>query len=830
MFGVLLTRRMNHSPLFFAWCDIGSSVRARGVIMVRRMDGTFEKDNYIETGMPADTGELAAGSIVKWSDDGGELIFECDNGCALRIRGVSAGTVRFRFAPDGCFENDFSYAVLPEVLKERHPLTVREADDGFLIESASLRIKLSREGLRLRIEDPDGKVLSEDEKGFHWYENQDFGGDVVMMSRVVQPQEHFYGLGDIPGHKNLRGQRRMLWGSDVYGYDSETNPLYKNIPFFIGLHHKRSYGIFFDNPFRSVFDFGKERPSVSSFWAQGGEMNFYFMRGPSTAEVVEAYSRLTGTPEMPPLWALGFHQCKWSYKSQTEVLEIAEGFRSREIPCEAIYVDIDYMDGFRCFTWNGSVGAYPDPKSMTAELESMGIKTVAIIDPGIKIDPEYFVYQSGIESDVFCRRMDGPLLKGNVWPGPCHFPDFTSERVRDWWADLFPPFMEESGLAGIWTDMNEPAVFNEDKTFPRDVRHDYDGHPCSHRKAHNVYGMQMSRATQEGLRRALPDKRPFVITRSAFAGTQRFSSAWTGDIQSTWEHLKIGNIQCQRLALSGYSFVGTDIGGFSGRSDGELFVRWLQMGVFHPFCRVHSSGDENEQEPWSFGEPYTSIAKKFIELRYRILPYLYTVFEDHTRTGSPMLRSLIYIDDQDAECHHRAEEFSLGADLITCPISKPGAEGRWLYLPVGTWFDFWTGKSFEGGDELWMDVPLDSTPLFVRGGSVLPLSPVRMNSSVPLETMELHLYPAEGIAEGSLYEDAGDGYGESVAKSFKWQDQTLTQSREGQFSPQYSSYQLFLHGLDFEPSTYSVDGGDPISVEPGALIELPEGFREVVFD
>ncbi|HBE97455.1 MAG TPA: glycosyl hydrolase, partial [Verrucomicrobiales bacterium] len=365
------------------------------------------------------------------------------------------------------------------------------------------------------------------------------------------------GLGDVPGHKDLRGQRRMLWGSDVYGYDASTDPLYKNIPFFIGLHHDRAYGIFFDNSFRSSFDFGEERSSVASFWAQGGEMNFYFMDGPKVADVVSSYSRLTGVPELPPLWALGFHQCKWSYKSEDEVMEIASGFKSLEIPCDAIYVDIDYMDGFRCFTWNSAGDAYPNPKRMTDALARDGIKTVAIIDPGIKIDSEYHVYQSGIENDVFCRRMDGPLLKGSVWPGPCHFPDFTSEKARDWWADLFPPFIEESGLAGIWTDMNEPAVFNEDKTFPRDVRHDYDGHPCSHRKAHNVYGMQMSRATQEGLRRAAPDRRPFVITRSAYAGTQRYSSAWTGDIQSTWEHLKIGNGQCQRLSLSGYSFVGT---------------------------------------------------------------------------------------------------------------------------------------------------------------------------------------------------------------------------------------------------------------------------------
>lgn len=788
---------------------------------------TFEKDNYIETGMPAEAGELFPGRVIEHRNEGARQVFRCDNACVLEVTCVDTETVRFRFAPSGDFADDFSYAILPEVAEKGLVPEVSEDDENFVIKTGSLVIFLLREGLRLRIEDSAGNLLSQDEKGFHWYQNDSFGGEVVMMSRVIQSQEHYYGLGDVPGHKNLRGQRRQLWGSDVYGYGADTDPLYKSIPFFVGLHHNRAYGIFFDNTFRSSFDFGRERPSVTSFWAQGGEMNFYFMNGPSVSKVVEEYANLTGKPDLPPLWALGFHQCKWSYKSEPEVLKIADGFKSHGIPCDAIYVDIDYMDGFRCFTWNRNKGNYPNPSRMAAKLAKDGIKTVAIIDPGIKIDPGYEVYQSGKEKGVFCQRMDGPLMTGNVWPGPCHFPDFTEPGAREWWSELFPPFMQESGLAGIWTDMNEPAVFNEEKTFPRDVRHDFDGHPCSHRKAHNVYGMQMSRATRDGVSKALPDKRPFVITRSAYAGTQRYSSAWTGDIQSTWEHLKIGNIQCQRLALSGYSFVGTDIGGFSGRSDGELFVRWLQMGVFHPFCRVHSSGDENEQEPWSFGEPYTSIAKKFIELRYRILPYIYTLFEDHTRTGAPMLRSLIYMDHQDHECHNRAEEFGLGPSLFTCPISKPGVEGRWLYPPKGLWYDFWTNEEVLGAEERWVDVPLDSTPLFVKGGSILPLAPVRSSSSVPLTHMELNVYLASEKAKGTLFEDAGDGFGDSVLKTFELKDKVLTQTRIGKFAPTYSNYQLTIHGTPWKK--VSVDGGEPLSIKRGQPVQIPESFEKAVF-
>ncbi len=792
----------------------------------------FDKGNYIETGQPSAAGECRPGNIVSAVIEDHRARIICDSLCALEVTCITPEVVRFRFAPNGRFPDDFSYATIPA--KTSSPqLKLHENKDTVTLETGSLWIHIGRKHLMLTIEDLHGNVLSQDEKGFHWEDNDEFGGYLLYNSRKVQPREHFYGLGDIPGHPNLRGQRRSLWGSDVYGYGALTDPLYKNIPFFIGLHQNQAYGIFFDNSFHTNFDFGKERAAVASFWSQGGEMDFTFFKGPTIPDVVSRFADLTGKPEMPPLWALAFHQCKWSYKSETEVLAIADGFRDHQIPCDAIYLDIDYMEGFRCFTWNKDEDAYPNPARLTAKLSERGIKTVAIIDPGIRIDPKYHVYQSGIERDVFCRRMDGDHFKGSVWPGPCHFPDFTDPKARDWWADLFKPLIQDDGLAGIWTDMNEPAVFNEAKTFPLDVRHNYDGHPCSHRKAHNVYAMQMARATKDGLERAAPDKRPFVITRSAYAGTQRYSSAWTGDIQSTWEHLKIGNIQCQRLSLSGYSFVGTDIGGFSGKSDGELFIRWLQMGVFHPFCRVHSSGDENEQEPWSFGAPYTAIAKKFIELRYRILPYIYTLFEEHTRSGAPMLRSLPYLNDQDPEGYHRAEEFGLGGSLFTCPINKPGADGRWVYLPEGLWYNFWTNASILGGDEVWVDAPLDSTPLFVKGGTILPLSPVRMTSSTPLTHMELHIYCQENKAAGSLYEDAGDGFGDSVSKQLaltaKGETATLTQERDGSFHTSYSCYHVTYHGLPFHPTSVSIDGGEPLPITDKTAIELPEEFKTALF-
>ncbi|MDB6079811.1 MAG: hypothetical protein JWO82_3558, partial [Akkermansiaceae bacterium] len=526
----------------------------------------------------------------------GVFEFLTDNGVLLRLSLVAAGIVRFRFSPEGRFEDDFSYAIDPAFKKVLPEHELIEFADGFAIKTGRLSVRIARQGLKTTITDTaTGRILCQDEKGYHWEDNKNYGGEVVKMSKVCQTGEYFYGLGDKSCDLNLRGRRFQLWGSDTYAYGAETDPLYKNIPFYLSLCRGRSYGIFFDNTYRTGFDFANERPQVTSFFSQGGEMDYYFIHGETPLEIVASYTKLTGLPEMPPLWALGYHQCKWSYYPEAVVRDIASGFRDRRIPCDALYLDIDYMDGYRCFTWDAE--RFPHPKKMVAELEAEGFKTVAIIDPGLKIDPNYGPWVEGIEKGYFCRRQDGNLIKGSVWPGLCHFPDFTRPDVRDWWAGLFEGLIGDSGVRGIWNDMNEPAVF-EEGTFPHDVRHDYDGHPCSHRKAHNIYGMQMVRATRQGLKRWGKGRRAFSITRSAYAGTQRFACAWTGDNIASWEHLNMANTQCQRLATSGMSFIGSDIGGFIETPTPELYLRWVQLAVFHPFFRTNSSGDHGEQEPW----------------------------------------------------------------------------------------------------------------------------------------------------------------------------------------------------------------------------------------
>ncbi|KAA3438851.1 glycoside hydrolase family 31 protein [Rufibacter hautae] len=779
--------------------------------------------------------EYFAGTIRHVETTENSAVFMCDNRVGLKVEAISNHILRFKYTTDGKFSRDFSYALNPDRQPAGVKLKVKALPDHFRITTKDLICTVSNQGLTTRILDKSGTVLNEDEKGFHWEEHKKYGGDIVKMSKVIQPNEFFYGLGDKPDNMNLRDKRFQNWGSDTYGYKKGTDPLYKNINFFMGLHRKQAYGIFFDNTFRTSFDFGKERSTVSSFWAQGGTMEYYFIYGPSLTQVVEKYTTLTGPPELPPLWALGYHQCKWSYYPESVVKNLAKGFRDRKIPCDALYLDIDYMDGFRCFTWSPT--HFPDPKRLVQELKEDGFKMVVIIDPGIKVDHEYPVYQEGVENDYFCRRADGPLYKGTVWPGLCHFPDFTREEVRTWWAGLFKGLIAETGVKGVWNDMNEPAVF-EIGTFPNDVRHDFDGEPGSHRKAHNIYGMQMARATYHGVKQFSYPDRPFTITRSGYAGVQRYASAWTGDNIASWDHLWLANIQCQRLSISGMSFVGSDIGGFIETPDGELYIRWLQLGIFHPFCRTHSSGDHGDQEPWSFGEPYTSLARKFIELRYQLLPYLYTTFWQYTSRGTPMLRPLALLDQNDPECYHRMAEFSLGDNLVVCPITQPGVEGRIMYLPQGHWYNFWTDELALGKREIWVDAPLTKVPMFVKAGAVLPLYPVQQYvGELAVPEVTLHVYYSQQTCVSELYEDGGEGYGYAegnfLNKTFQTSAEngvfTVAQERTGAGTDGYQNYNVIIHGLPAPTSSVLVDGQEiewEVTADTNLLsLKVPSDFK-----
>ncbi|KGE16161.1 glycoside hydrolase family 31 protein [Sphingobacterium deserti] len=750
------------------------------------------------------------GTPTSYVKDSNRFIFT-DGKASVEIKVFSDEIIRVRLAPQGSFLDDFSYAIKKDL--DIHPtsFSLEETADAYLLKTSLVVCRLQKADFRVAFEDVQGKVFNEDHKPMHWEENVDYGGYYVYCTKTTPDDEVFFGLGDKSSNLNLRGRRFSNWNSDTYGFAFNQDPLYKTIPFYIGVTAGDAYGIFFDNTFKTYFDFAAEENDKTSYWSEGGEMQYYYIHGPQMMDVVKRYHELTGTHFMPPLWAIGYHQCRWSYYPESNVREIAKQFRKRQIPCDALYLDIDYMDGYRCFTWNKRY--FPDPKKMIADLAADGFKTVVMIDPGIKVDEDYWVFQEGKENKYFCRRGDDYFMEGYVWPGRCQFPDYTNPKVREWWGTLYRGLVED-GVAGVWNDMNEPAVFGRG-TFPGDVRHHYEGYRGSHRKAHNIYGMQMVRSTYDGLKKLQRNKRPFTITRAAYAGTQRYSSVWTGDNIATWEHLRIGILQLQRLSVSGLSFCGTDIGGFTGEPDGELYTRWMQFGVFSPFMRVHSAGDTRDREPWSFGPEWEAICKSFIELRYKLLPYIYSAFWRQHKYREPILRPIAMLEQKKMQNLQREEEFAFGHHILVSPVLNPGQQSKIVYLPEGDWYYYFDNTIYAGGKEHQIDTPLEKMPIFVRAGSVIPEYPVmQYTGEKNIDCLRLNVYYGEGRQDSDVYIDHGEtfAYEQSVYSEKHFiveggkQSLIVTQNQEGLYNERFDTYKIYLIGVPFDVNKIEVDG------------------------
>ncbi|GGH12723.1 DUF4968 domain-containing protein [Sphingobacterium alkalisoli] len=788
--------------------DIKKQEIASEMVTEESLEGTIQHVNNPVLDLP-EIEKRYLRSITGYVKDGNNFVFT-DGKAQVEIKVVSDDVIRVRLAPQGAFLDDFSYAVI-EQEKHTHSYDLREDDKNFHVKTNNVICTISKKDFLVSFSDIKGKTLNADHAPMHWEENPDFGGYYVYCTKKAYEDEVFFGGGDKASSLNLRGRRIKNWNSDTYSFAFNQDPLYKTIPFYIGVTQGDAYGIFFDNTFKTFFDFAAEHQDQTSFWSEGGELQYYYINGPQIMDVVQRYHALTGTHFLPPMWAIGYHQCRWSYYPEKMVRDVASEFRKREIPCDAIYLDIDYMEGYRCFTWNKHY--FPDPKKMISDLSANGFKTVVMIDPGIKVDENYWVFKEGHDNKYFCRRGDDYFMEGFVWPGRCQFPDYTNPDVRTWWGTLYKGLVED-GVAGFWNDMNEPAVFGRG-TFPDDVRHNYDGYRGSHRKAHNIYGMQMVRATYEGLLKLYKNKRPFTITRAAYSGTQRYSSVWTGDNIATWEHLRIGVLQLQRLSVSGLSFCGTDIGGFTGNPDGELYTRWMQFGVFSPFMRVHSAGDTRDREPWSFGPEWEAICKKFIELRYRLLPYIYSIFWQQHKYGLPILRPVALLEQHVYKNLLREEEFAFGDKILVSPVLNPGQMSKVVYLPKGEWFYYFTNEVFKGGEEVSISTPLDQMPMFIKGGTILPEYPVMQYvDEKKIEALKLNVYYSEGEHDSYAYTDHGDTFAFEqnvyLEKHFIFTGEAnsvkILQQRDGLFTERYDDYNIYLIGFPFEIKQVIADG------------------------
>ena len=719
------------------------------------------------------------------------------------------GIVRVRVAPQGSFAKDFSWAVIES--PEPPSLKIEDLKTELHIASGKTTVIVTKSPLLIRFADAAGNVLLADEPSLPMA----WDAQRIHVWKKMPPDERYYGLGDKAGPMDRRNRAFTMWNTDAYGWGESTDPLYKTIPFFMGVRKSTAWGLFFDNTYRSGFDFGKESADYFSFGAEGGEINYYFIAGPEPKRVLQEYTALVGRTPLPPFWSLGYQQSRYSYYPEARVREIANLLREKKIPADVIYLDIDYQQGYAPFTINREY--FPKFEEMVGDLRKQGFRLITITDLHIKKDPghRYAPYDSGIQRDVFVKNRDGSVFTGAVWPGESVFPDFTLSRVREWWGGLYAYFVG-AGVAGFWNDMNEPSVFQRaDKTMPLDTVHRLDdGTAADHRAIHNVYGMQNARATYEGLRDLRKDERPFVLTRAAYSGAERYAATWTGDNSSTWNHLNMSTPMLLSMGLSGYPLVGDDIGGFAGSPPADLLTRWFEVGAFNPIYRDHTGKGTADQEPWVHGPEQEAIRRKYIELRYQLLPYIYTSVEEMSRSGMPLMRPIFLEHPEDEEFYGDNRDFFFGPDFFVAPVVTEMVDAEDISLPAGAWYDYWTAEKHAGKEHISLHPRLDEMPLYVRAGAIIPMQPlVQYTDQVPSGPLQLRVYPG-GDCHGALYQDDGHTFayqrGNFLHVSYSCESAPSTigiasNMDANHFQPWWTSAELTVLGAPRQPTDVRID-------------------------
>jgi alpha-glucosidase len=739
----------------------------------------------------------------------------------MKLIALSDDLVRVRIARDGVYPEDASWAVLPAKRKSRAKVTA--TPDGFT--TAHLRVRIGAGGA-VTFETLDGKIISAEAAPVT------IDGKAFKIAKTLPVTEHFYGLGDKTGGLDRRGKEFVDWNTDAFGFTSGDDPIYKSIPFFASTGGAGgSYGVLLDNTYRTWFDFGHRDAETLTFGGPDGPIDYYFVNGPSLAEVTRRYAGLTGRAPLAPKWALGYQQSRYSYMSADEVRDIARHLRADRVPTDVIWLDIDYQDRNRPFTTNPKT--FPDLPGLVKDMKAEGIKLIAITDLHIaKADTGYAPYTTGKRIDAFVKNPDGSDYVAPVWPGDSVFPDFTTTKARTWWGTLYKGFLD-AGVAGFWNDMNEPAIFNTaTKTMPLDTVHridsdDFTTRTGDHREIHNVYGMQNTRATYDGLLALRPNERPFVMTRASYAGGQRYSLTWTGDNLATWDHLKLSVHQIINLGLSGFAYSAADVSGFAGGPSPDLLTRWFEVGAFTPVFRDHSATGTPRVEPWVDGPDHLAIRRRFVEERYRLMPYFYALADQNSRLGDPIMRPVFYDypSAASASCN-QSMAFTLGKALLIAPPPSPESPQTYdVCLPAGGWYDYWTGlrtgtpepttqgpiqsatqavpTARSNGDRVRETPRLDRLPVFVRAGTILPRQPlVQSTAQMPTGPLMLDVYPGAECV-GTLYEDDGTTLAYQ-RRGFLRQKVTCAMTpnglsiafdtREGSFKPWWSQVTVTVHG------------------------------------
>ncbi len=749
----------------------------------------------------------------------GGLIARAEGG-AVEIRLIASIGFRLRYAfgARGVFDSAATPAVIADSVVIADP-AIRETPEALIVTGGGMVVTVRKRPLRVAVADTAGHE--------YFAESLGAGHQGARVTEIVTRPAgaHYFGIGEEPFPLDRTGTVLTMWNTDAGYRANQPTPIYSSIPFYVAVNEGRAYGVFFDDSYRSEFDFGARLRNNVGFTADGGELRFYVFPGPDVRSVLAEYTRLTGRTPLPPEWSLGFQQSRWGYYPDSELYRIASGFRSRGIPCDVLYLDIDYMDGYRVFTW--SPQRFPDPRRMTDSLRALGFKVTTIVDPGVKVDSAYDVYRQLLELKGYVTWPDGAPYVGRVWPGLTVFPDFGVQRTRSWWGDM-DNRLWQAGIAGIWNDMNEPANFYGG-TLPDVAMFGTGEHEGSHLEYHNLYALLEAQATYEGWRRHRPEERPFIVTRAGFSGLQRYSSIWTGDNSADWEHLRLAVQMVLGLGISGVPFAGADIGGFAGAPDGELFSRFLEAATFFPFYRTHNEFSAPAREPWAFGPVYTSANRELIRLRYRLLPQLYTAFYQHARDGRPVARPLVWEFQSDTAVYRIDDEFTFGDHLLVAPVTRQGADTRQVYLPAGRWYRYPFDSAYDGGRTFTVSAPrvdpwarddsnfVRGIPLFVRAGAVIPMQAVENYvGERHMDTLDLHVWDTGAAAAvvSELYEDAGQGFayqrGQFRLTTFRVRSDgaalAVAVADSGRWDGAATDFRVVVHALERRPAAVTVDG------------------------
>ncbi len=741
----------------------------------------------------------SVGKITSWKKKTGGI--EGKTATAIfDVHAYSDNIFRVRVSKNEAL-NDFSYALQDNKIPAFENAVI--TDKGNIIEIATSAIIVEVEkapSFRVTFKNNQGEVINEDFPGEGF--GTTFIGDKVSVYKKLQEDERFVGLGEVLGNLDKRGSGFILNNTDTYKYGDPRLPMYVSVPFYIGIHHKQVYGLFFTNSYKTFFNFELSTPEFSSINAEGGDADYFFFYDQSVGKIIEHYTSITGRMPLPPLWSLGYHQSRCSYYPQENVKILAETFRRKQIPIDCIVLDADYLQDYEPFRINKS--RFPDLPGLAAGLKKLNIEITASVNPGIKIDTTYFAHHDGLKQDIFVKYSDGSLFVSDIAPSTNHFPDFTNPKARDWWIEKMK-FLPENGIHGYWNDMNEPAVGGS--YLPDNLLFDFDGRKANALEAKNVFGMQMARSSFESAMKFGEGRRPFILTRSGFAGVQRYSAVWTGDNTATDEFLLGGVLLNNQMGLSGIPFVGPDLGGYIGDGTKELFIKWMEVGVFSPYLRNHKGFFTTANEPWSYGEEAEAIAKTYIGFRYRLMPYIYSAFYEASTTGMPVARSLCldYPFEEKVYNNLFQYQFLFGDAVLVVPVtSKENIKKTWL--PAGEWYDLFTDEVI-AGDKVWFqEIPVYQIPIYVKASAILPLqSLVQSTKDKPSDTLFVHIFNGNLKNSWLYYEDAGDGFdyqkGNFCKRNIEFNpstNQIIFGKQEGDFSSEFKKLKVILHGFNEE--------------------------------